>query len=223
MFTPSLNSTRCPVRTRLAIALTLLGGVSLAQPAFAGKPFFERKKPHANVGAGQPRPASRGIPIDSVIHFEFDKANRSQALRQPQRLHPNHFLGLDHTLVNKELRHAPSGNLSSGPVLSAEAQRDVAEANARATIQAAREAADAQKWTGSQARHRRLSNVAGNDRFQLGKRNDALERRAAPASETDRDAYYRAMMAEPDAIDLYYGSEGSWGTGADAAPYSYSD
>jgi hypothetical protein len=216
MFTPSRNSTRFPVRT-LAVALTLLGGVSLVQPALAGKPFFERKKPHVNVGAGQHRSASRGIQIDSVIHFEFNRANRGPALRQPQRLRPDHFLGLDHTLVNKEFRHSRSGNIA------ADAQRDVAEANARATIQAAREAADAQKRSGSQVDRRRLANVAGSDRFNLRQRNGLFERRAAPASDTNNDAYYRATMAEPDATDLYYGSEGSWGTGEGAAPYSYSE
>ena len=222
MFTHSVKPTRSIVRTGFAVVLTLLGGVSLAQPGFAGKPVFERKKPHMNVGAGQPRPASRGIQIDSAIHFEFDKANKGQALRQPQRLHPRHFLGLDHTLVNKELRHAPSGNLFSGPVLSAEAQRDVAEANARATVHAARESAEAQKQTASQDNHRRFGHVESSDRFNLRQRDGLFERRAAPASDTDRDAYYRAIMAELDAIDLYYSSEGSWGTGEEA-PYSYSE
>jgi hypothetical protein len=198
MFTPSRTSLRSTVRTRLAVALTLLGGVSLVQPAFAGKPVFERKKPHVNVGTiGQPGPTSGR--------------------------HVGGGAGLTIGIGTPDWRGATRRGAWNSLRRNAEAQRYVSEINARATIQAAREAAAAQKLAASQVDHRRWADVSGRDRFNLGQRDELWERSATPGSDMDQAAYYRATMAELDAIDLYYGSEGGWGTGEGVAPYSYSE
>jgi D-arabinose 1-dehydrogenase-like Zn-dependent alcohol dehydrogenase len=102
--------------------------------------------------------------------------------------------------------------------ISADAQRDVAEINARATIQAAKEAAEAQKYSALQDATARMheSDVAFNQEMEYLKHEKDMA-----AQESSMENYYAQTSAEIDSIDMYYAGEGSWGLGESESGYDY--
>lgn len=102
--------------------------------------------------------------------------------------------------------------------ISADAQRDVAQINAQATVQAAHEAAEAQKFSAQQDATARMheSDVAYNQEMAYLKHEKEMS-----AQESSMESYYKNTQAEIDSIDMFYAGEGNWGSGEAEVGYDY--
>ena len=85
--------------------------------------------------------------------------------------------------------------------IAADAQREVAETNARATVQAAKEAAEAQKFSAAQDATARMheSDVAFNTEMEYMKHEKEMV-----AQEQSMENYYKSTQTEIDTIEIYY-------------------
>jgi hypothetical protein len=108
--------------------------------------------------------------------------------------------------------------------INADAQRDVAETNARATVQAAKEAADAQKTAALHDANARMheADVAFNTEMEYLKQDKwAVEHEDALEQDIRTT---QAEIDSIDSIDTYYAGEGNWGAGSqDPYDYGYGD
>ena len=100
---------------------------------------------------------------------------------------------------------------------NAEAQKYVGEQNAKATISAAKEAADAQKTSAMydmQARNHEADTAHETEMEYLKQDKWMAER------EDDNQSYWQNTQGQIDSIDMYYSDEGSWGLGVESS-YDY--
>ena len=100
---------------------------------------------------------------------------------------------------------------------NAAAQKYVADANAKATVEAAKLAAEAQKASAMYDMQARTheSDVAHKTEMEYLKQDKWMAIR-----EDDNQSYWQNTQAQIDSIDMYYSDEGSWGLGEDPS-YDY--